>query len=210
MPAEVTKLDEIAGDDGWSPLRKHLDVRSFGINAWTVGEVGAHLINEHDELASGHEELYLVVAGRATFTVDGEELDATPGTVVFVRDPASKRMAVAAEAGTTVVVVGAKPGEAYRPLSWEENATVLPLFAAGRYDEAKERLEEALGRYDDRSALLYNLACAEARLGETDQALAHLRESIGGRASLADLARDDEDLAALREDPRFAAVLTPG
>src|SRR4051794_41290547 len=64
----------------------HLDVRSFGVNAWTAAEAGAQLIGEHDEVPSGHEELYLITSGAATFTVDGEEIAATAGTVVFVPD----------------------------------------------------------------------------------------------------------------------------
>jgi len=68
-------------------------------------------------------------------------------------------------------------------------------------------LNEALGRYDDREALLYNLACAEARLGEIDPALEHLATALAGRPDLADLARGDDDLAPLREDPRFAAIV---
>ena len=44
------------------------------------------LISEHDEIRFGHEELYLLVAGKATFTVDGEDAEAVPGTAVFVRD----------------------------------------------------------------------------------------------------------------------------
>jgi tetratricopeptide (TPR) repeat protein len=203
-------LQEIANENGWSPVRKHFDVRSFGVNGWTANEAGGNLIGEHDEAPSGHEELYLVVTGRATFTVDGEDVDAPAGTVVFVRDPASKRKAVAAEAGTTVFSVGGKPGEAYAPRAWETNAAIFPLFGDGRIEEAKQQLEEALERYDDREVLLYNLACAEARLGELDPALGHLEQSIGLRPALADLAREDEDLAPLRADPRFAAVLTPG
>ena len=37
---------------------------------------------------------------------------------------------------------------------------------------------EALERYEDKGVLLYNLACAEAMLGEADEALAHLRQAI--------------------------------
>ncbi|MBA2356945.1 MAG: cupin domain-containing protein, partial [Actinobacteria bacterium] len=44
--------------------------------------------------------------------------------------------------------------------------------------EAKRVLTEALDRYDDRSTLFYNLACAEAGLGETDAALEHLRAAV--------------------------------
>jgi hypothetical protein len=55
------------------------------------------------------QELYFVHRGRATFTVDGETIDAPAGTYVFVPDPASHRHAVAAEGGTTVVSFGGPP-----------------------------------------------------------------------------------------------------
>jgi tetratricopeptide (TPR) repeat protein len=200
-------IDELARDDGWSPVRMHFGVQSFGVNAWTASEVGGRLIGEHDEAPSGHEELYLVTAGHATFTVDGETIDAGPGTVVFVADPSSKRSAIAQEAGTTVFAVGGKPGEAFKPRAWETNAQVLPLFATGEYEELKRVLAEAIDRYDDNEALLYNLACAEGQLGETDQALEHLTAALAGRPDLIDLARGDDDLAPLRDDPRFAELV---
>ena len=56
-------------------------------------------------------------SGRATFTVNGDEIDAPAGTFVFVRDPAAKRTAIAEEAGTTVVIVGGKPGRGVQPVS---------------------------------------------------------------------------------------------
>jgi quercetin dioxygenase-like cupin family protein len=62
----------------------------------------------------------VVTAGRATFTVDGNEFDAPPGTVVFVEDPALVRHAVAAEAGTTILAIGATPGTAFTPSPWEQ------------------------------------------------------------------------------------------
>jgi tetratricopeptide (TPR) repeat protein len=127
------------------------------------------------------------------------------GTIVFVRDPEAKRAAVAAEAGTTVLVVGGRPGEAYRPRSWETNVDVFPMFESGRYEEIKQLLIEALDRYEDRGAILYNLACAEAQLGETDAALDHLAAGLKERPDLVEGARDDSDLAPIRDDPRFPA-----
>src|SRR4029079_14104254 len=188
--------------DGWSPVRRELDVQAFGINAWTAA-AGERVIPGHDEVPSGHEELYLVTAGRATFTVGGEEIDAPAGTIVVVRDPAAQREASAAEDGTTVVAVGGKPGEAYRPRSWETNAEVLPLFEQGKFEELKAVLLDALDRYEDRGTILYNLACAEAQLGETDAALEHLSAAIAERPDLAGNAREDSDLDPVRDDPRF-------
>ena len=202
---ETAQIAELDQPDGWSPIRLRLGVQAFGINAWTAQEPGATIISQHDERPSGHEELYVVVAGRATFTVGGEEIDARMGTIVFVRDPAAKRSAIAAEPGTTVLAVGGPPGEAYRPRSWETNVDVLPLLNSGRHEEAKRVLIDALHRYDDRGTILYNLACAEARLGETDAALEHLSAALLERPDFAENARDDDDLAPIRDDPRFPA-----
>jgi tetratricopeptide (TPR) repeat protein len=206
---ETTSIAELEREDGWAPIRLALDVRSFGVNAFSAKEPGGAVIPEHDEEPSGHEELYLVIAGRAAFTVSGEEIDAPVGTVVFVRDPKLTRGAEAREPGTTVLAVGATPGEVYRPRAWETNADVVPLLNQGRNEEAKQLLLDALERYDDRDVLLYNLACAEALLGEADEAIGHLQESISQRPSFAELARSDSDLDALRDDPRFAALVHP-
>ena len=194
--ATIAGLVRVAG---WSPIRRELGIEAFGVNAWTVDEAGETVIQEHDE-SSGHEELYVVVSGRATFTVDGDEIDAPAGTLVFVREPTLKRAAVAVESGTTVLAVGAKAGEAFRPMSWEVNADVLPLFGEGRYADAKALLLEALEQpLAGRGGLYYNLACAEARLGETDAALAHLQTALEERPDLRELAKTDDDLESVRD-----------
>ena len=78
---------------------------------------------------------------------------------------------------------------------------------ARHYAEAKRMLTEALERYDDPGGLFYNLACAEAQLGETDAALEHLRAAVRERPSLAADAGGDSDLAPIRDDPRFAEIV---
>src|SRR4051812_31698521 len=193
---ETATIAGLARPDGWSPIRRELGVQAFGINAWTAG-AGERLIPDHDETPSGHEEAYVVTAGRATFTVDGEELDAPAGTIVFVRDPTVNRGAVASEAETTVLAVGARPGEAYRPRGWEVNADLLPLFDEGRFAEAKKRILAALDTYEDGGGLLYNLACAEAQLGELDAAREHLAQAVAERPEFANAAREDSALAPL-------------
>lgn len=203
---ESVDITEIKRPSGWSPVRRELDVRSFGINAWS-GDEGGNLVGEHDETNSGQEELYLVLAGSARFTVDGEELDAGPGRIVFVRNPESKRAAVATSDGTTLLSVGAKPGEAFEPRVWEVNAEVFALFAEDKVVEAKKMVTDALTRFDDRAALTYNLACCEARLGETEEAIKHLAAALELRPSLAELAREDSDLDAIREDTRFEELV---
>jgi tetratricopeptide (TPR) repeat protein len=200
---ETATIAELARPSGWSPIRAQFDVQSFGVNGWTAAEAGEEVIGEHDETPSGHEELYLVVAGRATFTVGGDEVDAAAGTIVFVGDPSVKRKAVAAEPGTTLLAVGARPGSAYKPRAWETNADVLPMFGEGKHAEIRDYLLERLDQYEDRGLLLYNLACAQAQLGETDAALDHLAKAIAERPDYADNAREDSDLDPIRSDPRF-------
>jgi tetratricopeptide (TPR) repeat protein len=204
---ETTHLSDSAREDGWNPLRRQFDIKAFGVNAWTATEADAALIPEHDEVRSGHEELYVLVSGKATVSVDGESVEAVPGTAVFVRDPESKRSVAALVPGTTVLAIGGKPGEAYVPRAWETNALIFPLFERGEFEEARCQLAEAIDRYEDREALLYNLACAEARLGETDAALGHLAEAVQRSDRLVELARTDEDLDSLRGESRFDELI---
>ncbi len=75
---------------------------------------------EHDESASGAPELFYVASGHATFSVDGEEIDAPAGTCVWVNDAGAKRGATAKADGTLVLAVGAAAaGEAYAPAGWD-------------------------------------------------------------------------------------------
>ena len=206
QPWQSTHLTEIGVRGTWIPIRRELGIEAFGINAWT-GEEGAEVIPEHDEVPTGHEELYIVTSGSATFTVDGETVDAPAGTIVFVRDPAVRRGAVALEAGTIVLTVGAKPGAVYEPGGWEENAEIFPLFERGEFAEARELLQAALAKSPESGGLLYNLACAESRLGETDAALEHLGLAVELEPRFGEFARDDDDFAPIREDPRFASTV---
>jgi tetratricopeptide (TPR) repeat protein len=200
----VARLDEMEDLNGMLRVRKHFDVGAYGVNAYRPKEDG-ELVGEHDETQLGHEELYVVLSGHASFTLDGDEHDAPAGTLVFVRDPAVKRRAVAQDPETRVLAVGAAPGKAYAVSPWEENADVFPLFAAGEYEEAKRRLLDGLERNPGHAGFTYNLACAEARLGNADAALEHLARAVEGSASLAEYARTDDDLASIRDDPRFPA-----
>jgi mannose-6-phosphate isomerase-like protein (cupin superfamily) len=109
-------------DPDWHAVRIHFGIRSFGANAYTAREAGGRLSEPHSESEDSgtrHEEHFLVVTGHATFTVDGEEVDAPAGALVFVRDPDLVRSAVAREAGTTLICFGGTPGEAFEVSPWE-------------------------------------------------------------------------------------------
>ena len=122
VPAVVFDSD---AEPDWKPLRHHLGMGAFGVNAWVAPEAGGQAVERHDEApedggTNGHEELYVVVRGHARFTVGDEEIDAPEGTLVFVADPALVREAIASEAGTTVLAIGAARGVAFEPSDWEQ------------------------------------------------------------------------------------------
>jgi len=207
------ELPPIPNAARWATIRHRFGISAFGINAWTAGEAGLDIIGEHDELgdrAGGHEELYAVLSGRATFTIDGEAIDAPAGTFVFVRDPAARRKAVAAEAETTVLAIGAKPGEPFTPSHWERSAPAFGYFATKEYDKAYELMTQSHSQYPDDAGVLFNLACAESRLGRADDAVAHLAQSIATDESFRDLARTDSDFDAIRDDARFKQLVGAG
>jgi hypothetical protein len=114
-------------DSLWKPVRHHLGVEVFGINAYVGESEGDLVIEEHDEAddeyGGEHQELYFVARGRAEFGVGDQTLDAPAGTFVFYDDPTEKRRAVAREPGTTVLAMGATKGVAFTPSSWETQRT---------------------------------------------------------------------------------------
>jgi quercetin dioxygenase-like cupin family protein len=200
----VTTLDRLAtpaipGQARWHTIRRTLGVASFGVNAWTATEDGGQIIGEHDEAGGeAHEELYVVLSGRASFTLDGEEVDAPAGTLVHVPDPTVKRAAVG-EAGTTILVVGAKPGEAFTPSTWERASEALQYWPTEEWDRAIEVLEGHLAETPDHAGTHYNLACAHARAGRPDVALGYARRAIELQESFAEYAPKDDDLVSIRD-----------
>lgn len=203
----VVSLDEIgldqAGGPRWHAVRRTLGVQAFGINAWTAVEDGQQVIGEHDELeGEQHEELYVVVSGHATFTLDGETFDSPAGTVVYVSDPAVKRGAVGTK-GTTILAVGAKPGVAFSPSPWERTAEALTYWPTEQWDKAIAVLEEHLAETPSSGVTLYNLACALARAGRPEESVARLREAVALEGRFLELAQADDDLASIRDDPSF-------
>jgi tetratricopeptide (TPR) repeat protein len=202
---EIDPIAVVGGELQWRPVRRTLGIEAFGINAYTA-DAGELVVEEHDETGSGaghHEELYVVVTGRAMFTVDGESLDAPVGTLVFLDDPKERRAARAVEDGTTVLAIGGTRGEPFRVSPWEFAFAGTPAWKAKRYDEAEALLRQGLELYPDNASLLYDLACLDALQGRTDEALEHLHSALEAQPKFKEYAAKDDDLASIRDDPRF-------
>jgi tetratricopeptide (TPR) repeat protein len=203
---QIARLGELDRAGSWTRVRGHFGIEAFGVNAWTAEAIGEEVISDHNEDRSGHEELYVVLSGRATFTVDGRDVDAPAGTLVFVNEPQTQRKAVAAEAGTTVLAIGAKAGEAYQPLGWEWSSDAFPYFGTGEHARAYELLAAADAAHPDAPSVLYNLACAEALTGRTEEAVQHLRRAVELYEPFAEIARDDSDFDSIRDHEGYAGA----
>jgi tetratricopeptide (TPR) repeat protein len=194
------------------PVRHHFGITAFGTTAWTAKNAGDRIINEHqeaesdEEVADRPEELYVVVAGRATFELDGDRRDAPAGTLVFVRARVN-RTAFAEEPGTTIVAVGGTPGKPYDPVGWEVWMPIGQLYQAGDYAQAAERGRALIDAGTEYALLLYNVACCESLTGQRTEALEHLRRAIELSKQFRDYAKSDSDFDAIRDEPAFKELV---
>jgi hypothetical protein len=111
---------------------------------------------------------------------------------------------VAKESNTTVLAIGGKPG-LHEVSDWEYFFPSLPLIEAGDYDAARLVLEEALAETNG-GAIHYKLACVEALAGNKERAFEELKIAADSAERFRAHAVENDDLASLRDDPRFAEL----
>jgi hypothetical protein len=181
----------------WKPLRRTLGIDAFGINAYAAAAAGDHVVEEHTEETLGHQEVYVVIVGHATFSLDGEEVDAPQGTVVFIRDPKVRRYAVAVEPGTTVLAIGGVPG-AHTPSAWEWYFEAEKYRESGDHAAALELLGDAQEQFPGNAGVLYALACWQSLAGATEAAIASLQAAFAADPKSVKWAESDADLDAIR------------
>jgi len=86
--AAIPAVADVGPDDPvWYPLQHALGIETFGANLFVASHPEQKLVEEHDERASGQQELYVVLEGAAVFELDGEQIQADRGTAVAVTDP---------------------------------------------------------------------------------------------------------------------------
>ena len=205
------RLAEAEDDRGRVPLRTDLDVGAFGVNAIYQRKAGETIIRDHHEAGPGgdrHEELYVVVQGSATFTVDGDDVEAPHGTALFVRDPGVMRGAVATSDDTIVLTAGGPRDHAYRLTPAASAIGFWDAYQAKDYAAALEATRHGLETYPGNAYLLYNVACMESLLGNDDAALTALAESVAQWDQYKEQAKHDDDFASLRQDPRFRELVS--
>jgi hypothetical protein len=203
----IDELDRIEAAGGvFMPIRRRLGVRAFGINAYTAAKAGDQVIERHTEKGSGagrHEELYLVMSGRAEFTVAGEAVAAPAGTLVFVPDVAAERSAVAREPDTTILVIGAPAASPLPTSPFEYWFAAEPAYRSGDYDGAIAIVSEGLAEWPGHPVINDQLACYHALAGRPAEALEHLAIAVAGEPGSAGWAAGDADLDSIRDDPAF-------
>jgi tetratricopeptide (TPR) repeat protein len=207
---EVAHVDELEalpinnGEFVWRPVRRRFGITAFGSNAYSAEKAGQRVIEEHSE-RDGHQEMYCVLRGRATFTLGDDEVDAGPGTLVFVR-PGTRRGAVAAEDDTFILAVGAKPGVVFQPSEWEDVFAGVSYAEQGDFERGRALVQEAIQRHPDAWQGHYNYACIEARFGDADIAIHELKRSVELDAEATKKAADgDTDFDSIRDRPDYPA-----
>jgi hypothetical protein len=206
----IARLDEIDAsldqDYRYRPVRHHFGITSFGVTAWVGAEAGDPIINEYDEDSEPAEELFVVMSGRAIFQIEGEEVEATLGTLVYA-PVGTRRTAVAAEPATTILAFDGSPGKPYDATGWELWAPLRPLYDRGEHVELQARLEDLIAANPQYPMLVYNLACSESLSGHTAEAIEHLRRAAGASEKLRADARQDSDFDPIRDEPSFKEMI---
>jgi mannose-6-phosphate isomerase-like protein (cupin superfamily) len=110
MGYSVVRVREIEPDGPGGAVRfvrRELGCEAFGINWFELPPDSPG--REHDESASGQEEVNVIVAGSGVYRIDGEEVPFEAGTI-FRFDPETTRQPVAGPDGVTMIAIGAPRG----------------------------------------------------------------------------------------------------
>jgi uncharacterized cupin superfamily protein len=107
---------EGSGEATWKLARRALGTSAFGFNLVEIGPGGQ--IPEHDEMASGQVELFIVLEGEAVMRLEGEDHPAPAGTFASIEPAASRTILNRSDAPVTALLIGVKPEGGYEPMSW--------------------------------------------------------------------------------------------
>jgi len=93
-------------------------------------------------------------------------------------------------------------------LVWDAVRRASRFHEPGRYEEGVAVLRRAAAEHGDDAVLLYDLACFESLAGLPEDALRHLARALELDPQLRAGAAADSDFDAVRQDPRFAVLVS--
>jgi hypothetical protein len=182
----------------WHPLRAALGTRIVGMAAYTADRPGQEVVEDHVETTDGrgHDEVYVVLRGRAAFRLAGEVVDAPAGTFIAVAAHV-RRHAVAVEAGTAVLALGGPADHEPAASEWIEQARPhmrdLPARARAILDDLRRERPGSPG-------LCFGEALLAAAQGDAAGAREWLAAAIEREPRLRDEAAGEPLLAPLLTD----------
>jgi adenylate cyclase len=159
-----------------------------------------HLCTEAGEFERAAEEYEAAAAARPD---DYQALVFARQAYRALDRPADERSAAARQVAAAERALHADPTDA-RALSLSSGS----LIVLGRVDEARAWTRRSCELEPDEPYVHYNAACVLAQLGEVEEALNALENGTeDGRLCRPAWVEHDEDLAVLRGNPRFEALL---
>lgn len=88
-----------------------------------------------------------------------------------------------------------------------DNLRAVVMLRKGEYENAKLLLRQCVVRMPQDLMAVYNLACAHAKLDQSDEAFEMLRAALKLGFRSKEQMQMDDDLASLRDKPEFAEIL---
>lgn len=118
MPAfTIQRDDELErAYDIWVLVRKSLGVASFGVNIVELPVGGS--IPSHEEIDRAQEEIFYVIEGSPTITIDGSDHPLAPGTFVRLDPEPVRTVRNDGDGIARVMIVSAPTSSGYEPMGW--------------------------------------------------------------------------------------------
>lgn len=109
----VVHIDDIEGGHGgvFKPVGRTLGVTAFGVNFENFPQ-GHDRYPDHDHSADGQEEVYYVLSGQATLTIDGRPHTLRAGSIAYV-PPGHSRCFTTPDGPVQLLAIGGTPGAAF-------------------------------------------------------------------------------------------------
>ena len=130
--------------------------------------------------------------------------------------PATPRPKGATELRADSLLRAGNPVEAerlYRQLAQADSTLLRAWYGVGNAAVAQQRIAEAAEAFERAAvggrlvAAVYNAGAMHSRLGHVDAAMAWLEKAVAAGLVQPSQYTSDPDLAAVRADPRFAALM---